>query len=278
MTAGIRPTAIAGYEGLQTLLDRFAEDHPDFEKNVFIAMRFRSSKQFDEITNAIRSALSLYGLSGRRADDKVYPPDADLWTNVCVYMMGCNYAVCLFEEIDEREFNPNVPLEYGFFRAMNRRVLLLKDKRMPKLPTDMTGKLYREFDAYEITRTINEQIGQWAQQDLGLVQTAAEEDPNVRALIWRYLGHLQRGTVDRAALSRQLNDDLTPQELERIAEQFGSFGRLQSIVYRNTNLEDDFTVYRYTGIFASLQMPFKFVLDHDRKIAGFWREAIIART
>lgn len=83
-------------------------------------------------------------------------------------MMGCQFGVCIFEEIDEREFNPNVPLEYGFMRAMNRQVLLLKDIRMPKMPSDMTGKFYRNFDTYTITLTIQEQISQWAERDLGL--------------------------------------------------------------------------------------------------------------
>ena len=82
--------------------------------------------------------------------------------------MGCLFGVCVFEEIDEREFNPNVPLEYGFLRAMNRQVLLLKDIRMPKMPSDMTGKLYRHFDTYNSTVTIQEQLSQWAERDLGL--------------------------------------------------------------------------------------------------------------
>jgi hypothetical protein len=107
-------------------------------------------------------------LKGLRVDDKTYPPDGDLWNNICVYMMGCRFGVCVFEEIDEREFNPNVPLEFGFMRAMNRQVLLMKDMRMPKLPSDMTGKLYRQFNTYEITSTIHEQISQWAERDLGL--------------------------------------------------------------------------------------------------------------
>lgn len=50
---------------------------------------------------------------------------------------------------------PDVPLEYRFMRAMNRQVLLLKDNRMPKMPSDMTGKLYRTFDTYNITMTIH---------------------------------------------------------------------------------------------------------------------------
>jgi hypothetical protein len=169
--AATRPRAISGYEGLQPVLDRFYDDHPEFEHNVFIAMRFRSGKQFVEIHEAVKASLAKYGLTGHRSDDKIYPPDGDLWTNICVYMMGCKYGVCIFEEIDEREFNPNVPLEYGFMRAMSRQALLLKDIRMPKMPSDMTGKLYRNFDTYNITMTVHEQVGQWAERDLGLKPT-----------------------------------------------------------------------------------------------------------
>lgn len=168
LKAATRPRAITGYQGLQPFLDTFSVDHPSFEKNVFIAMRFRPGKQFIEIHDAIKTGLATFGLNGLRADDKTYPPDGDLWNNICVYMMGCKFGVCVFEEIDEREFNPNVPLEFGFMRAMNHQVLLLKDRRMPKLPLDMTGKLYRQFDTYEITSTIHEQISQWAERDLGL--------------------------------------------------------------------------------------------------------------
>ena len=166
--AATRPRAIPGYEGLQPILDKFSGDHPDSNMNVFIAMRFRPGKQFLEIHQAVKSGLLRYGLHGLRSDDRVYPADGDLWTNICIYMMGCKYGVCVFEEIDEREFNPNVPLEYGFMRAMNRQVLLLKDIRMPKMPSDMTGKLYRNFDTYNITMSIHEQISQWVERDLGL--------------------------------------------------------------------------------------------------------------
>lgn len=169
-SAKTRPRTIPGYEVLQPVLDRFSDDHPDWEKNVFIAMRFRPQKQFQDIHGSIKQTLSDLGLKGLRSDDRVYPLDGDLWSNICVYMMGCKYGLCVFEEIDEREFNPNVPLEYGFMRAMNRQVLLLKDIRMPKLPSDMTGKLYRTFDSYNIELTINEQVRQWAERDLGLVR------------------------------------------------------------------------------------------------------------
>jgi hypothetical protein len=98
----------------------------------------------------------------------MYATDGDLWNNVCVYMMGCKYAACIFEEIDEREFNPNVAIEYGFLRAINRQILLLKEQRVPTMPTDMIGKMYRTFDGYRITETISAQIAHWVDRDLGL--------------------------------------------------------------------------------------------------------------
>jgi hypothetical protein len=88
-----RPRAISGYEGLQPLLDLFSQDHPEFAKNVLIAMRFRPGKQSLEIHEALKSGLVRYGLKGLRSDDKTYPSDGDLWTNICVYMMGCRFGV-----------------------------------------------------------------------------------------------------------------------------------------------------------------------------------------
>jgi len=95
ITLATRPQAISGYEGLQPHLDAFSADHADFGKNVFIAMRFRPAKQFAAIHTAIKGGLARYGLIGMRSDDKLYPPDGDLWNNICIYMMGCRFGVCV---------------------------------------------------------------------------------------------------------------------------------------------------------------------------------------
>jgi hypothetical protein len=39
---------------------------------------------------------------------------------------------------------------------------------MPKLPADMTGKLYKAFDSYNIMETVQQRISEWAEHDLGL--------------------------------------------------------------------------------------------------------------
>ena len=51
---------------------------------------------------------------------------------------------------------------------MNRQVLLLKEQRVPTMPTDMVGKIYRSFDSYKITHSLLQQVGLWAERDLGL--------------------------------------------------------------------------------------------------------------
>ena len=155
----------AGYEHFARFMPGFLQDHPDADKNVFLLMRFRNGTQYDVIHQAIRDGLARYGFTVLRADDKDYT--GDLWENVCLYMLGSRFAVAVFEEIDLREFNPNVALELGFMLAHNKRCLLLKDQRMPRMPTDVVGKLYKEFDTYNIQPSITKAIEAWA-RDLGI--------------------------------------------------------------------------------------------------------------
>lgn len=161
-----RPPVPPGYEYLEMSLTKFLKDHPDVDKNVFIGMRFQTDKHFKEIHKSIVASLGKHGLIGLRADDKVYPSDDDLWDNVCTYMLGCKYGIFVFEDIDEREFNPNIPLEYGFMRCQNKRLLILKEKRLPSMPTDIIGKLYKPFDIFNISNSIDEQITKWVKSDL----------------------------------------------------------------------------------------------------------------
>jgi hypothetical protein len=160
----------AGYEHFVRFMPAFLRDHPNPERNVFLMMRFRSGAQYDEIHRAIREGLASYGLNVVRADDKDYT--GDLWENVCLHMLGCRFGVAVFEEIDLREFNPNVALELGFMIAHGKRCLLLKDQRMPRMPTDIVGKLYKEFDSYSITSTVTTAVDRWA-RDVGLPRAPA---------------------------------------------------------------------------------------------------------
>jgi hypothetical protein len=52
--------------------------------------------------------------------------------------------------------------------ALKRRCLLLKDKRMPRLPTDVCGKIYKDFDTYDASQSVAGQLKAWCESDLGL--------------------------------------------------------------------------------------------------------------
>ena len=154
-------TLISSHEKLQAPLLRYLSQST-FETNVFIMMRFVQNDQNQLIRSTIESQLQNHGLVSQFADNISFTDD--LWDNVCTYMIGSRFGVAVIEEIEERTFNPNVAIEIGFMRAIQRRVLVLKDKRVPKLPADLIGQIYKEFDSYNLVATISAQIDAWIQE------------------------------------------------------------------------------------------------------------------
>lgn len=157
---------LRGFEHLEPQLRQFLTDHPDPERNVFIIMRFNSTPQFSELYEAISETLSAHGLDGMRADGRDYHPD--LWSNVEIYMLGCKYGIAAFEDFEARDHNPNVALELGYMRARQKRCLILKERTLPSVPTDIVGSLYKVFDKFKIDETVRAQVERWITVDLGL--------------------------------------------------------------------------------------------------------------
>jgi nucleoside 2-deoxyribosyltransferase len=153
------------HQYLGPLLESFLKDHPHTEKNVFLIMRFKNEAPFPDIVEAVRSTCAAKGLDVIRSDDKEYTDD--LLDNVLTHMYGCDYAIAIFDEINYREFNPNVALEVGFYVAKCKRVLILKDQAIQSMPADIVGKSYKTFNTHDATRTIPPQINKWL-QDYGI--------------------------------------------------------------------------------------------------------------
>ena len=147
------------------------------DRNVFVMMRYRSANHFVQIELSIRKALSHYGLIARLAKDGSVADD--LWENITHYMRYSRFGIAVFEDIDEREFNPNISLELGYMYAMNKRCLLLKEKRMPRLPIDICGRIYRDFDALDIQTSIQEQVAEWCSKDLALMPIGEAGDTDM---------------------------------------------------------------------------------------------------
>jgi hypothetical protein len=151
---------------LENDLRRFLADHPEPSRNVFVMMRFANTPQMNQIYESIKSALAELGMTALRADDRDYT--GDLWSNIEVYLTGCQYGIAVFEDVEQRDFNPNVSLELGYLMGRGKRTLLLKEKRLPRVPSDVVHRLYKEFDIFDIDASINREIKRWIGIDLGL--------------------------------------------------------------------------------------------------------------
>ncbi len=160
------------HEYLKTFVEKLLTEHVNYDNNVFLIMRYTDEPPFADILATLRNSCANDGLTLLRADDREYT--ADLWDNVMTYMYGCASAIAVFDEVNSREFNPNVAIEVGFMLALGKPVLLLKDQAIEAMPTDIVGKTYRPFNTYDLSSSIPPQVQKWIRDyNLGNVSDGA---------------------------------------------------------------------------------------------------------
>lgn len=137
------------------------------KKTAFIIMQFSKTKAHVKIVTTIKETLAKHQIIGLRADDKEYADD--LFSNIKTYMHCCDFGIGVFERIVEDNFNPNVSIEVGYMMGLRKNVSLLKDQTLKNLPTDLMGKLYKQFDPQDIENTLPEQLEKWM-KDKGIIK------------------------------------------------------------------------------------------------------------
>lgn len=151
-----------GYDFLAKQCEAFFADHPTYDRNVFLMTRFDpGNRLLVQLDVELRRVLREHGFDPVRADDKMYMPDRNLWNNVCVYMLCSHQGVAILEDRVANELNPNVALEYGFMRALNKRTLLLADSGFRNLRADIIGTLRETFDITDIEATVEPALERW---------------------------------------------------------------------------------------------------------------------
>jgi hypothetical protein len=151
-----------------------------YEKSVFIMMRFRADDVYTRIRELIKGVLEAYGFVPRYADDRSMAPS--LWESLRFYMDHCMYGIAVFEQIDERQYDPNVSLEFGYMLGLDKKCLVLKESRAPTLHSDIAGFLYKTFDAFRIEHSIPVAIEEWM-RDLGISSAQARLRERLRNLV-----------------------------------------------------------------------------------------------
>lgn len=166
------------------------------ESNVFFMTRFREADYFKAVSDAVRDGVRAFGLEFLRADDPNLDGDI-LWKKIQNCLDACHFGVALFENIDDPDINPNVSLELGYMMGLNRRYLLLKEKRLRHLATDLVGHFYREFDMYNIRPSTLREIANWL-KPIGVRKRDGE----------RLIVFVSWGGVDRCAIAKVITQDL----------------------------------------------------------------------
>ncbi len=147
-------------------------DHPKTAFNAFLMMRFADTPVNRAVIEEVRESLSRYAISVLRADEHTYADS--LWENVRLYMDACDLGIAVFDQTASYDFNPNVSLELGYMMAGKKRLLLLKDRTLPKMPSDLVGHLYKEFDPTDVTRTVRLATQSWL-RDVGLAKSPSQK-------------------------------------------------------------------------------------------------------
>jgi len=141
----------------------------------FIMMPFSTSGPTEALRQYVQYALARYGVITTRADDKAY--SEDLWENIKIYMHAADFGIAIYEQIDSKNYNPDVSIEVGYMMALGTPTCLLKEKRLPHLPTDIAGRLYYEFDIFDPKDSIAAAINKWSTSvGLSVPKTASKSE------------------------------------------------------------------------------------------------------
>jgi hypothetical protein len=82
-------------------------------------------------------------------------------------MWASQYGIAFFEDRRNRGLNYNLTIEVGSMLITGRRCALLKDSSIPRMPTDLVGKIYKSVDLDD-PKTVSHALHVWIRDDLNL--------------------------------------------------------------------------------------------------------------
>ena len=150
--------------------DPSKEFQDQIDKNVFVMIRYGKGDEYKRIEHTIKETLKRFKFRGILARDRTFRPQ--LWDQIHFCMEFSRYGIAVFEENPEHpDFNPNVFVELGFMMGLGKRILILKERDVRPLPSDLLGHLYVVFSCDTLERDIDAAITQWM-FDLGHIPLA----------------------------------------------------------------------------------------------------------
>ncbi len=112
-------------------------------KKIFIMIEFGNNSNIKKLIRAIKRSALTHKLKAILAEDKEYC--TDLYCNICLHMKTCKYGIAVFYKGSEDKYNANVAYELGFMEAEGKSCLLLLEKKLERLHTDLIGRIRKKF-------------------------------------------------------------------------------------------------------------------------------------
>lgn len=140
---------------------------------IFMIMPF--AEKYKDVYKKIKDYMNIKGYKVVRADDKWFLPD--VWPNVKLYLECCKKAVALFTDTPKKkssflfkhkgdQYNANVALEVGYMMSKGGSVLMLKEKGVARLFSDIQSVMYEEIDLSKLDKDIPRILDAWIDRDL----------------------------------------------------------------------------------------------------------------
>ena len=150
----------------QPELQRFHKEAP-YDKSVFIMTKFPDGatevdEQLRKVVQATKDAVVNNGLNPRIANSAKYHDW--LWDEIEMYLLGCSYGIAIIEDKYRPELNPNIAMEWGWMRAMGKRVLFLQEESFSHGRADFGGLRAWKFSWDNPEPGITQAIQEWAKQ------------------------------------------------------------------------------------------------------------------
>lgn len=126
--------------GWVTQLREFLATHA-FDHNVFIMVAYRT--RLKTLIDRLKGDLLALGLNGIVARDHRITDDLN---NPIACLLCCNYGVAVFDRAEARQMhNPNVVYELGMMQLLKRPCVILKNRKLKIMPTDLLSRLYEDY-------------------------------------------------------------------------------------------------------------------------------------
>ena len=90
--------------------------------------------------------------------------DGDLNGNVLACLLASQYGIAVFSRPEAKQtINPNVSYELGMMHRDDKVCLILKDRQLKSLPTDLIGHLYEDYSPRD-SQSIVSHVETWIQE------------------------------------------------------------------------------------------------------------------